>query len=937
MNNTNLQTNLSFAHLNCRSLFTGFGEICDMVKEKHFSIFAVTETWLSDNITSDIVAIQGYRFFRNDRLGRGGGVGVYVNNTFTCEQIHFDVQNESGLEYLWIELKINKNSIAIGVVYRPPHSNVQRCVDIFDNILPQLMVSYDNIIVLGDVNINLFGHDNLISECFDTYGFLQTIDEPTRITQYTSTLLDPIFVRSIFTICESGTINADVISDHRVTYCNMNLPICKQRQKIVTFRDFKHFDNDAFHKDLLEINWDSIYYASHIDEKIHILNENIVNLFNIHAPLKTVRVNKPHAPWLTENLKKIMKMRDTALRNYNYNKTDVNWIRYKNLRNFTLASIRREKAAYLKFLQEQNNQKDLWRNIKNMNIKRNNDIPLPPNLQNSDEVNDFFITAYNKGQNCDDTINFYKNSKHLPNVEFKLQVVDPETIRNATVSLKSNAYGLDKISLNMIKLCMPAILYHVTHILNCCIEVGYFPESWKTAIIKPIPKINLPNSLRDLRPISLLPILSKILEKIIYWQIYQYFIKHNLFPKHQSGFRKGYGTTSALLNLTDNLIRASDKKQATVIISLDYSKAFDTIDHDLLCAKLQYYGFDEISIQFFNSYLKGRYQQVVISERFSKVSPIISGVPQGSILGPLLFIIYTSDIFNHVEFSQLQTYADDSQISHHFDISRVNVTTNMINADLKSISAYSYYHNLKLNPDKSSAILFCPKNKRDDVKNQLNLQLNNTPLAFSNLSKNLGLLIDEDLRFSNHVSKLIQQAYMRLKLLFASRHILNVALKKKLCESLILPIFSYCNIVYFPCLDSINKNRIQKIQNTCCRYIYNMKKFDHISSRFKQLMWLNMSNTVNYHLLVFVHKLLHTLTPDYLKEKLISRNDIHNVNIRCQNTLTMPQHVTAFFTRSFTFNAIKLYNSLNNNYKSFSIHKFRKAVKLELLNKDNIC
>lgn len=228
-------------------------------------------------------------------------------------------------------------------------------------------------------------------------------------------------------------------------------------------------------------------------------------------------------------------------------------------------------------------------------------------------------------------------------------------------------------------------------------------------------------------------------------------------------------------------------------------------------------------------------------------------------------------------------------------------------------------------------MLFSSANKYVELKSNINLNINDDVINWCDSVKNLGLLSDTNLRFTQHVSNCIQKTYLRLRLLYANKSSLNLNLKKKLCESLVLSIFYYCYIVYYPCLDMATKKRIQKVQNTCCRYVFDLRKFDHVSCKINQMQWLNMENLFNYFILVFVHNLYTTSTPLYLKEKLIPRSAIHNVDVRDKHKLTMPLYSTSMFRRSFSYNAIYLYNKLNQCFKNYSAPSFKKKLKKHLL------
>ena len=928
--------NFRIAHLNLRSIFTGFREFVDVTEVGKFDVVAVSETWLNSNTTSDMVAIRDYKFFRVDRSGgRGGGVGIYVKNCYCTELLPNQLlQNKDGFENLWIKIKTNKISVVIGVIYRTTN-NALNCARLLDSFLPEILTMHDHVIILGDININMMPSNlpNAFSETFDILGFSQVINEPTRIAGRSATLLDPIFVSNSEVVVSSGTLDVENISDHKMTFCEIKLPSKKRPQKFVTYRDLKNLNEDLFYYDLLNTNWDEIFYIAGIDDKVHFLTHHLSSLFQKHAPPRTVRVNKPPAPWLTPALEALMRERDRALARCRTCKTQVNLDNYKRLRNLARYSLRREKQGYLEYLERLGNPKSMWKGFQQMHIfsGSRNTSAIPENLLSAEEINKYFLSVFQKTNDCRDRIYYYSNNKYKPDLNFSFNMESPDSILKYVNSIKSNAAGNDELTLFMIKLVLPILLLHVTHIVNCCLESGYFPTIWKESIVCPVPKVNNPSTINELRPISLLPVFSKILERAVHTQVTNYLKINNLFPVHQSGFREGHSTASALSNLLDNIIRALDKRMAVILISLDYSKAFDMLDPDLLCAKLQHLGFDELSVCFFYNYLTDRYQRVCVNNTSSSAGKIISGVPQGSIVGPLLFLIYTFDIFQTAQFAHIQTYADDTQLLYYFDPSNPAVAVERLNSDLNYIQRYSNEHNLKINPLKTQVLLFCSERRRVDLQTAMRLKLSDIDLQFVNCAKNLGLYLDIHLRFREHIKILLKKTYIKMKVLYSNRHILNFKMRKKLCETLILSTFNYCNIVYYPCLDVVTKNRLQYVQNICCRFVFKLRKYDHISEKINELKWLNINNTVNLHFVVFLMKIIKSSVPGYLKDKLVCRSAVHVRDIRSRYSLTMPQHQTALFQRCFTYMAVTHFNILDSDMKDCSMSTLRKKYKSYLL------
>lgn len=924
------RNNLKIAHLNVRSLLSRFHDFKEMVLTHKFNIITISESWLSPDVESELVNIQGYKLFRNDRLTRGGGIATYVNTDLNIQIIDINMPNDGTLEYLWLKLKLNNKLYAIGTFYRQPNSNLQNSVDAIDQMLSVIVPTVDAILCLGDFNVNLFNLNNLLTHCFDAYNFEQLINQPTRVAYNgTSTLLDPIFSSDKNIIKNSSVINADHISDHKLVQCELNLKCPKFKQKFIKFRDFKHFDYERFLTDLQSIPFQNLLWLDNIESKVELLTLYITTLFDIHAPLRVVRVSKPKAPWLTDNIRRMIKERDKALSTYKRTQNAADYDYYKQLRNHTLTSIRNEKKAYVNNICRQGNIKNTWKTLKTFNVKKCSVYEIPSSVGSASDINNHFASAfYNQTNNV--LIDYYNNNSHS-DAQFSFRLCSIKDVGDIIRNFKTNACGVDGISLIMLNYCCPHIEPYITHIINCCLELGHFPDLWKEALIIPLPKSNDVNCLSDLRPISILPILSKILEKIVHKQLFEFVNENNILHENQSGFRKGHSTSTALTRVVDDIAESTDKKKVTAVVLLDFSKAFDTISHELMYAKLKYFGLDHKSISFFNSYLNNRSQKVFFNDSTSPPLEVLSGVPQGSVLGPLLFSIYTSDILHSAENCKIQAYADDTQVYNSFHIRDSLVAQNNLNGDLRKIKRISQEHNLKLNPNKCKLILFGPKKDLASVCENFSLNIDNEILSPETIVKNLGLNLDQHLKFSGHINTLLSKAYGSLKLLYSSRFFIGRNLRKILCESLVLSHFNYCDVVYSNFIDSVEKRRIQRVQNSCCRFIFSLRRYDHISHTFSGLNWLNMQFRRRLHFLVFVHRILSTSVPSYLFSRLSTRSTVHNRTIRFGHLYHIDRHFTAAYQNCFTYCSAKLYNALPSRLKSLSVTSFKTNLKQLLL------
>ena len=588
--------------------------------------------------------------------------------------------------------------------------------------------------------------------------------------------------------------------------------------------------------------------------------------------------------------------------------------RFKELRNQVNHLIRKEKYADFnkKINDKIKDSKNFHSYLKKYNIvnsknKHGVKCHLDPN-----KLNDSFVKNNNAHVSSNHIAKMvHKINRHSKQAIFEFNEIGENDIIETAKTLKSNACGIDEISAFFIKLSIASSAKIIAEIVNASLKSGYFPSRWKKARIKPIPKISEPMLTADYRPISLLIAFSKILEKIVAKQIKTYLISNNLLDKYQSAYREQHSTITALTEITDNIYKSLDVSEITLLVLLDYSKAFDCANHKLILAKLKAKGFKNSALKWISSYLSGRSQQVVTENGESSWTELLNGVPQGSILGPLLFTILVSDISNELTFSKYHLYADDTQLYISGKVDKIFEIINKINIDLEKISEFSSNNCLKLNEGKSVYIIIGSRKNIDKLKD-LNLPpvlINNKPIKREKVVKNLGILFDETLSWNAEINKCIANGYAKIKQAYRFKNFLSKPSKKILVQSYILSQFTY-NSIIIQNLTKAQIDKIQKFQNTCVRFILNLKKYDHISEGYKSLGLLKMYQLRDVQSLCLMHKIINSRAPKYLTEKIHFQGDHHNHLTRNRSNIRLGRFKTNYGRNCF-FNKISdKYNEL---------------------------
>ena len=917
-------------HLNSRSLNKNFIELKYVLDNTDFDAFAVSESWLTKNTPKSRYILDNFQIFRCDRLNkRGGGLCLYVRKHYICKKIFIPNPNKLA-EMLWVEVTTKNAKIAVGVFYKPPKIPYACLEKVFDSLL-HIHTKYEHTIFLGDFNINMLEKEslevkalnNFIIEPFD---LTQLIKEPTRITQHSRTLIDLILVGKDENVLFSGCFDAPGISDHHFTYMAYNIKKEKFKPQIVKSRVFKNFDFKAFSEYTEKLNWESIISVSNINTKVTILENLIKQALDIFAPFKTFTIRKPGGtPWITDEIKEKMSERDKAKDAFNVTGDTKFHEAFKILRNGVTSMLRK---AQIKMFNDEINSKvkssrDFYKAARKLNVIAEKKLSGNGNLKfTPEELNDCFLSNNNADIDekfIDEKIaEMYNNS--IPCIhKFSFQHVSELDVIKVVKSINTNSAGVDEINIFMLKLLINRISGVLTHIINISFEHNSFPDRWKKAIIKPIPKIPCPLKPSDFRPISLLPTLSKILEKLANRQMVEYLVRHCLLDTNQSAYKEFHSTTTALVKITDDILESMEDSELTILIFLDFSKAFDTVNKRLLLEKLKILGFDINSVSWINSYLTDRYQSVKMGDVSSEWKLIKNGVPQGSILGPLLFTILTSDMRKCFKFGNYHEYADDTSEYKNCTVENINDSIQGINKDLESVGEYCKNNILKLNEDKCEFIVIGSKHAMKKIKD-ITLDpiiVNDKPIERVMYAKYLGLTFDEVLSWTRHVNLCIARAISKFKEFSNCKNMLSFESKKIFCESMVLSQFNYADVVYMN-MNKITQNKIQKIQNLCIRFIYNCKKNSNesMSKYRKELGWLSMSERRASHGLMLMFKIASGRAPNYLADLITFTNEIHQVNTRSssRNAIWISKDVKLKARRNaFIFTMSVLFNKLPEN------------------------
>ena len=538
-------------------------------------------------------------------------------------------------------------------------------------------------------------------------------------------------------------------------------------------------------------------------------------------------------------------------------------------------------------------------------------------LELSSTFNDHFssiglklINAIQQNGDTPSYLDYVMGTEH----RFELKTTDCSTVFSLLSKLcKSKATGLDKISARLLRECADLVASSLCAIFNRSIVSGVFPTEWKSTKVIPLFKQGERSDLNNYRPISIIPVVAKVFERIVYNQFYEYLTVNNLISCNQSGFRSLHSTATALLEATDNWAFNIDKGNVNAVIFLDLKKAFDTVDHSILLSKLKAYGVGSNSFNWFKSYLDNRMQKCFVNGSLSDSQPLICGIPQGTILGPLLFLLYINDLPNCLANAHPRMYADDTHLT--FASNDVAHLEENMNDDLDKITEWLTANNLTLNSSKTEFMLIGSRQRLNTFNRLPSFTIDGNSIKQVESTKSLGVYIDENLTWNTHIRHISKKIASCIGTLKRSRSFVPFETLLCIYNALVQPHFDYCSVVWGNCNKSLSI-KLQKLQNRAARILTSSSYDANADDLFVKLGWQKLNLQRDLKTATMVYKSLNGLAPDYLKSMFTNRSATSTYSLRnCEGKLALPLPRTNFLKNSFSYNGAVLWNSLPINLR----------------------
>lgn len=819
----------------------------------------------------------------------------------------------------------------------------------FSQATVDLANSTGKLLIVGDFNFWINKNDD---NARTFLGHLESANLKQHVHERTHKLgniLDLVISNPSELVVNNLHFDNSVPSDHSAVLFNISVPKPPRPKKDLEYRKYKNMDLEQFRTDT-KMKTTSILETGCVTEAVNKYNLVMKELLELHAPLakKTV-TERCHFPWYNEDIRAEKQKRRQLERKWRRSRLTSDFDAYSAQCNLTQKMSDEAKRVYYRDAVSTKDQKELYK-AANKLLSRQKVDTLPSHRSAEELANqfaDFFedkiikirenleISRASNSSQADEKQEPPKVTKLLSNFEPASEEEVLKLIRQSA----SKSCPLDPIPTWLLKECQQELLPVITHIVNLSLSTSIMPSDFKEALINPLIKKALLDSeiFKNYRPVSNLAFLSKIIEKVVAARYLLHIEENKLSEKMQSAYTKFHSTETALVRVQNDLLQAIDKHGAAVLVLLDLSAAFDTIDHKVLLSRLEKdLGITASALAWFASYLEDRHQTVLINGKRSEKRKLKFGVPQGSVLGPLLYVAYTLDIGRIARKHGLQyhLYADDTQLYLAFNPTMpgsLEETLKRIKNCVNEIKSWMASNFLKLNDDKTEIIILSkPANFKNDKLN-ISILIGDSEVRSSEHVRNLGVIFDRTINLGKHVNNVCKNANYQLRNIGLNRKYLDKNSTKALVHALVTSRLDYCNSLLYKA-NKCHLQKLQKVQNTAARVITRLRKYDHITEAKIKLHWLPIEQRIQYKILLLTFKAINGHAPAYISELIeIKKPGRYSTRSADGFQMVRGESSTIYGDRAFQKAASDLWNELplgmRKSFSSCEVENFIQQLK----------
>jgi hypothetical protein len=920
-------------------------------------VLAITETWVSsiacdDPVIKDTLPV-GYSIMQVPRYKRkGGGVAIIARDCFKkAREPQYKAQS-----FECIEATLSHQSVCIrlAVIYRPPPSpkngfTICQFLEEFAIFLEKHTLSTGFLLIVGDFNFHWEKTTDAncikLKNMLDSSNLVQHVKDPTHIRGH---ILDLVISRNEDSIVQSTSVSS-LLSDHHAVHCSLSFQKPPLPRKTIHFRKYKAIDQKQFKEDILS---SSLYHSATMDaEELHIQYMKTLSLLiDKHAPQKTKTiVIRPVTPWFGPDIAQAKRERRKYEKLWRKTKLTVHRSMYIDMRQQVNRLVKKCKVEYFnKKVSDCPDQKALFNLVKEL-LHTKESSPLPVHNSLDELVCEFSNFFRNKimliRENLDNDDGKCHNLYHHTPVENRSEssltafrpLAEQEVIKLVRQSPNKSCL-LDPIPTWLLKEHLDVLSPIITTIVNTSLESSTVPQSMKNAIVRPlIKKSSLDaNHLKNYRPVSNLTFTSKITEKAVDFQLSNHLVENDLLPTIQSAYRPNHSVETALLKVHNDILRAVDESKGVILVLLDLSAAFDTIDHDKLLERLEHsMGIRDEALAWMKSYLTDRTQAVHINGVTSEHTVLKYGVPQGAVLGPKDFTMYTPLIASIAELHDVlvHLYADDTQLYIPFSLDSPHYLTQAmrkIQLCVKDIASWMRENKLQLNMDKTEVMIITSARQSHKV-NIEEINIGDSVITPAKVIRNLGAMFDSKMTMEPQVQAVCRATNYQLRRLGHIRKFLTRPSTEKIVHAVVTSRLDCNNALLYGLPDTLI-SKLQRLQNTAARIVTRKRKHEHITPTLKDLHWLPVHQRILYKMLLLTYKCLNNLAPQYLTDMIIPYHPARSLRSQEKCLLKVPNtRLITYGDRAFSKAAPELWNQLPQSVKCApSLDLFKTNLKTHL-------